>query len=136
MALSAELQALLREAAEVRPRAYAPYSGYLVGAAIRAEDGRIFWGVNVESAAYPTCVCAEVNALTSAIAAGARRFLAIAVVTAAGPDGRPGSPCGNCRQALVEHGRDLQVILSTPEGRTEVTTLAALLPDAFTPERL
>ena len=134
--MSAELEALVQEAIAVRERAYAPYSGYKGAAALRADDGRIFTGVNVESAAYPTCVCAEVNALTTAIAAGARRFEAIAVVTVAGPDGRAGSPCGNCRQALMEHAPKLQVVLSTPEGVAETTSLAELLPKAFTPERL
>lgn len=136
MALSAPLQALVSEATRVRTRAYAPYSGYQVGAAIRAEDGRIFTGTNVENCAYPTSVCAEVNALTTGVAAGARRFSAVAVVTAAGPDGRPGSPCGNCRQALSEFGKDMQVVLTTVDGVCEVKTLSALLSDAFTPERL
>lgn len=134
--LTASDQALIEEATRVRARAYAPYSRYQVGAALRAEDGRVFPGVNVENCAYPTCVCAEVNALTTAVAQGARRFTAIAVVTAPGPDGRPGSPCGNCRQALSEFGPGLKVILATPDGPVEVHRLSALLPAAFTPERL
>ncbi len=136
MALSAPLQALVREAQRVQPHAYAPYSGYKVGAAIRADDGRIFTGTNVENCAYPTCVCAEVNALTTGVAAGARSFSAVAVVTAPGPEGQPGSPCGNCRQALSEFGKDMQVVLTTTDGVCEMTSLSALLPNAFTPERL
>lgn len=135
-AISAEAQALVDEAARVRPRAHAPYSGYQVGAALRAEDGRVFSGVNVENCAYPTCVCAEVNALGTAVAQGALRFTTLAVVTAPGPDGRPGAPCGNCRQALSEFGLGLVVVLATTEGAVEVYTLSDLLPAAFTPERL
>lgn len=136
MSLAAPLQALVDEARRVREDAYAPYSGYKVGAAIRAGDGRIFTGTNVENCAYPTCVCAEVNALTTAVSAGARDFTAVAVVTEGGHDGQPGSPCGNCRQALFEFVKDMQVILTTPDGPAHVTTLLLLLPDAFTPERL
>ncbi len=133
----AALLALVDAAREVRPRAYAPYSGYRVGAAIRAKDGRVFAGVNVENSAFPTGVCAEVNALTTAVAAGARSFDAIAVVTEPKkPGARPGAPCGNCRQALSELSPDLVVILATPDAVPVVTTIAALLPDAFTPEDL
>ena len=88
-------EALLEAARAVRSFAYAPYSGYRVGAAIRTKDGRVFVGVNVENSAYPTCICAEVNALSSAVAAGATDFEAIAVVTEP-PEGKPpGAPCGN-----------------------------------------
>lgn len=133
----AALLALVDAAREVRLRAYAPYSGYQVGAAIRARDGRIFAGVNVENSAFPTGVCAEVNALTTAVAAGARDFDAIAVVTVPKkPGARPGAPCGNCRQALSELSPDLVVVLATPSEVPVVTSLRALLPDAFGGEDL
>ena len=127
---------LVAEARRVRARAYAPYSGYRVGAALLAEDGRISCGVNVENAAYPTCVCAEVNALSTAVAAGARRFVAIAIVTDPGPDGRAGGPCGNCRQALAEFGLDLEILLATDDAIVQTYRLSDLLPEAFTPAHL
>lgn len=132
----AAVDVLVAEARRVRERAYAPYSGYQVGAALQAADGRIFTGVNVENAAYPTCVCAEVNALTTAVAAGARTFTCIAVVTDPGPDREPGTPCGNCRQALAEFGLDLEVVLATPDRVRPSMRLRDLLPDAFTPADL
>src|SRR5687768_5385675 len=104
-------EALLRAAREVRTRAYAPYSRFLVGAALRAEDGTIFTGGNIENAAYPTSLCAERSALAAAVSAGHRRFEAIAVVAEAKGD-IPASPCGSCRQALSEFGLDLKVILA------------------------
>ena len=107
----------LREMAEkAAQNAYAPYSHFSVGAALMAEDGRIFTGCNIENAAYGVTVCAERVALFSAVAAGARAFRAIAITH---------SPCGTCRQALLEFG-DMDVV--TPAG---VTRLSALLPDAF-----
>ena len=129
---SVEIDALVRAAREVRERAYAPYSGYRVGAALRAADGRIFTGVNVENCAYPTSMCAERNALAAAVGAGAREFGAVAVVTAGDEDGRPGSPCGACRQALAEFGVGLEVILATEDG-TDYTVMGLheLLPHAF-----
>ncbi|MEQ9495331.1 MAG: cytidine deaminase [Deltaproteobacteria bacterium] len=135
--LDAALLALVDAARSIRPRAYAPYSDYRVGAAIRAKDGRVFTGVNVENSAFPTGVCAEVNALTTAVAAGAREFDSIAVVTAPKkPGGRPGAPCGNCRQALSEFAPRLVVALATDDDVPVLTTIDALLPDAFTPEDL
>jgi cytidine deaminase len=107
-----------------------------VGAALRADDGRIFAGVNVENGAYPTGLCAERAAIAVAVAAGARRFTAIAIVTAPNRHGRPAAPCGQCRQALAEFGLDLEVILAGPEGAAETHALRALLPLAFTGEDL
>jgi cytidine deaminase len=129
-------QALVDAARAVRAHAYAPYSGYRVGAAIRAKDGRIFVGVNMENSAYPTCLCAEVNALGSAIAAGAKELEAIAVVTDP-PEGKPpGAPCGNCRQALSELAPDLRILLAGPTGGIVEHALRDLLPHAFTAEDL
>ncbi len=129
-------QALVEAARAVRAQAYAPYSAYKVGAAIRARDGRVFTGTNVENSAYPTCLCAEVNALGSAVSAGARAFDALAVVTEP-PDGKPpGPPCGNCRQALSEFGLDLRVLLAGPSGDVTEHRLGDLLPLAFSAEDL
>ena len=131
------VEALIREARAVRDRSYAPYSGYRVSAALRAEDGRVFTGVNVENSAYPTSMCAERNALGTAVGAGVRRFTAVAIVTERGKDGKPGTPCGQCRQALSEFGLDLTVYLAAPDGDDVIEAqLADLLPAAFTGESL
>jgi cytidine deaminase len=113
--------------------AYAPYSRFLVGAALQAADGRTFVGCNVEIASYPLSVCAERNALAAAVVAGAQAFTAVAIATTTTP---PSPPCGACRQALREFGPDLKVILINPAGVREETTLAALLPHSFGPEHL
>lgn len=127
-----EAKALLELANQARSRAYAPYSNYLVGAALRTRTGRIFTGVNVESAAYPTCMCAERVAIYKAVSEGEREFDAIAVVTANG-----GSPCGGCRQVMAEFGLDTLVLIGNTEGQLlSQTTVNDLLPDAFTPQRL
>ncbi|MGD8805644.1 MAG: cytidine deaminase, partial [Chloroflexota bacterium] len=94
-------------------------------------DGRIFSGVNVENAAYGLANCAERTAVFSAITAGAERLLAVAVCTE-----NAGSPCGACRQVLVEFGGDIPVFLSDAAGNVRQTTLYALLPDHFGPEHL
>jgi cytidine deaminase len=123
--------ALLEAACHIRDRAYAPYSHYKVGAAILTDDGRVFSGVNVENAAYGLANCAERTAVFSAITAGAKRLLAVAVCTA-----NAGSPCGACRQVLVEFAGDIPVFLSDTAGNVRETTLYALLPDHFGPEHL
>jgi cytidine deaminase len=127
---------LIEAARAVREHAHAPYSGYTVGAALLADDGRVFTGVNVENSAYPTCQCAECTALGTAVTAGARRFLEIAIVTSLGKDGRPGAPCGNCRQALSEFGTDLVVWMAGPTGDPVRARLADLLPLTFSGENL
>jgi len=133
----AEISALVAAAREIRPRAYAPYSGYFVGAALQADDGRIFAAVNVENSAYPTCMCAERNAIGAAVAAGSRRFVAVAVVTELDKNGQPGTPCGACRQALSELGTGMTVYLAGPEGdAVTALPLAELLPRAFNAENL
>jgi cytidine deaminase len=103
-----------------------------VGAALEADDGRVFVGCNVESASYGLTICAERMALGAGVAAGARRFRRVAVVTDVDP---PAAPCGACRQLLAEFGMDLEVIAA---GRSQERrwTLGALLPDAFTREAL
>lgn len=124
-------QELVAAALQARLRAYAPYSHYLVGAAVLTRDGEVVVGCNVENAAYPATICAERVALTSAVAQGKRDFVAIAVATANG-----GTPCGSCRQVMAELGPDMQVYISDSAGSYTVTTVDALLPQSFGPERL
>lgn len=121
-------ESLLAEARKVHDAAYAPYSEFRVAAAIEADDGRIFTGVNVENASYPVGICAERAALGSAVAAGARDFRRLALVVSGD---RPAAPCGMCRQALAEFGADLRVWSSAGDGRVRKWRLGALLPDAF-----
>jgi cytidine deaminase len=127
-----ERRSLIDLAGEARRRAYAPYSNYFVGAAVRTRSGRIFTGCNVESAAYPTGMCAERVAIFKAVSEGEREFDVIAVVTSNG-----GSPCGGCRQVMAEFGLETVVLIADGEGRlVEEITVGGLLPGAFTPESL
>ncbi|MGF1466962.1 MAG: cytidine deaminase [Sandaracinaceae bacterium] len=120
--------ALTRAASDARDRAYAPYSGYRVGAALLGEDGSVHVGANVENASYGLSLCAERAALAAAVVAGVRRFRGLVVVTG-GPT--PGTPCGMCRQALAELGPPFEVRCRTPEGAEVVTRVDALLPLPF-----
>ncbi len=125
-------QQLIQLANEVRKNAYVPYSNYPVGAALRSKSGRIFTGVNVENAAYPTGICGERTAVFKAVSEGEREFDAIAVVTDNG-----GSPCGSCRQVLAEFGLEIVVLLADGEGKLHhEMTVSELLPEAFTPQHL
>jgi len=127
-----ERQALLDLANEARRRAYAPYSNYPVGAALRTKSGRVFTGCNIENAAYPTGICAERVAIFKAVSEGEMAFEVLAVVT---PNG--GSPCGGCRQVMAEFGLNTLVLIGDGEGHlVRETTVADLLPGAFTPEDL
>lgn len=127
-----ERQSLIKAANDVRGNAYVPYSHYPVGAALRTKSGRVFTGVNVENAAYPTTICAERTAVFKAVSEGEREFDAIAVVTDNG-----GSPCGSCRQVLAEFGLDTIVLIADGNGKlVKEMTLAELLPEAFTPGHL
>ena len=122
----------IKTAIEARKWAYAPYSNYSVGAALLTTSGRIYDGVNVENAAYPTTICAERVAVFKAVSEGERNFQAIAVVTENG-----GSPCGSCRQVLAEFGLEITVwIANTAGDLIQEIVLGDLLPQAFTPKDL
>jgi cytidine deaminase len=115
-------------AREARLNAYSPYSGFRVGACLKAASGKIYLGCNVESVSFtPTC-CAERTALFSAVAAGEREFTAIAVAC----DGKkPAWPCGVCRQSLMEFSPDMMVIVAAETGGWEKVKLSELLPHSF-----
>lgn len=125
-------EALLAAAADVRRQAYAPYSKFLVGAAVLTADGEIFSGVNVENASYGLTRCAEQHAIGAMAAAGERELAAVAVATENGV-----TPCGACRQVLREFGGDVPVwLLNTTTGEVRETSLLQLLPDSFTSDQL
>lgn len=119
--------ALLAFAREAKQKAYAPYSGFRVGAAVFA-GGDIFVGVNVENAAFGSTICAERAAALAAVAAGNTHFDAIAVV---GDSESPTVPCGACRQFLAEFNPEMRVVMGGRRDAVEVITLDALLPEAF-----
>ena len=125
---AALLEELDRAAVAARRRAYAPYSKFKVGAAVLGDDGLIHTGGNVENASYPVGLCAERAAIAVALAAGARRLLAVSIATGRK---RPVSPCGMCRQALAEHAGDVPVRLVGRTGAVEELRLPALLPRSF-----
>jgi cytidine deaminase len=109
--------------------AYAPYSRFRVGAAVLTEEGTIHAGCNVEDASYGLTVCAERNAIAHAVAAGARKILAVVVYT---PTAAPTMPCGACRQVLAEFGRDATVLCCTDDDAADAEfRVAELLPSAF-----
>jgi cytidine deaminase len=120
--------ALLTLARQARRLAYAPYSEFLVGAAILAADGTVFTGCNVENASYPLSICAERVALGTAVAAGHRRFSAVAVV-GTGPE--PTAPCGMCRQAIAEFAPAIPVYCAGDGDAVVITDMATLLPFRF-----
>lgn len=117
---------LVKNAGEARDAAYAPYSGYKVGAAVVTGSGRVFMAGNVENASYGLTVCAERVAILKAVSEGETVINALAVVTE-----NAASPCGACRQVLQEFGKNATVYLGDSEGNIRETTLEALLPDPF-----
>ncbi len=120
----------LKDAAiAVRENAYAPYSKFQVGAAIRAASGTVYVGCNVENAAYPEGTCAEAGAIAAMVAAGETELVGAYVV--AGAD-KPVPPCGGCRQKLAEFAKaDVKVTMATMTGHEQVIRIDALLPGAF-----
>lgn len=123
---------LVQMATEAMEKAYAPYSGYKVGACLLSEDGRTFTGCNVENASFGATICAERTAVTKAVSEGARRFTAIAVVGS----GSPAWPCGVCRQVLNEFSDHMRVIAGQAGKGYESALLAELLPHSFGPDDL
>ena len=124
---------LIAEATRSRGNAVAGRSGFSVGAAIEAEDGRIFGGCNVENATYGLTVCVERVAIWKALSEGVRAFRAVAVVTGADV---PTPPCGACRQILWEFAGDVPVVSATETGETRHYRMSELLPEPFDLSRL
>lgn len=124
---------LVQIARGYQAQAYAPYSGYLVGAAVLAEDGKLYGGNNIENSAYPSGLCAERVAIFKAVSEGNRKILAISVVTK-----NAGSPCGACRQVMREFASlDMPVIIADEQGKIVwETTMDGILPRSFGPESL
>jgi cytidine deaminase len=125
--------ALTERAMGAMERAYAPYSGFRVGAALLAADGSVTEGSNVENAAYPAGICAERAAVAAAVTRGVRSFRAIVIATEADA---PAPPCGMCRQVLMEFAPELELLSVTRGGAGARWTMAELLPHAFTPTSL
>ena len=128
-----DLRELIAAACAVRENAYAPYSEFRVGAALRTKNGHVHTGANVENAAFPTGVCAEVSALTAAVSCGDRDFDVIAIVSDCDP---PAMPCGTCRQALFEFNPNLLVVVSDVHGRHTKYRISRLLPHGFGPRNM
>jgi cytidine deaminase len=124
--LSPAWRELLDAASQARERAYAPYSRFAVGAAVRAAGGKVYTGSNVENASSGLTVCAERVAIWQAVAAGEREFAALAVITEPGA-----TPCGACRQVMIEFAAGLPILVADTAGHAWLTDLQTLLPDAF-----
>lgn len=125
---------LIEEAKKAREKAYVPYSTFKVGAALLTSDGEVFHGCNIENASYGATNCAERTAIFKAISEGVKDFAAIAVVA---DTDRPVPPCGICRQVIVEFcPSDMKIYLTNLKGDVLETTVAEILPGAFTSEDL
>lgn len=122
---------LVKRAAAARQQAYVPYSAFPVGAALLTRSGKIYTGCNVENASFGLTVCAERVAIWKAVSEGETEFEALAVVT-----NIAGSPCGACRQVMVEFAPDMPVVLADLSGIDTITSVDTLLPHAFRPEHL
>ncbi len=128
-----QLDKLAADSIAARQKAYAPYSQFQVGAAILGADQKVYLGCNVENASYGLTICAERNAVFGMVTAGCREILAVAIALPGG-----GTPCGACRQVLVEFGRGFPVLIvdSTTGLVKSQWNIEDLLPDAFRPESL
>ncbi|MCF2905307.1 cytidine deaminase [Octadecabacter sp. CECT 8868] len=125
---------LIDDARKVRENAYAPYSNFAVGAAIKTIDGNVYKGINVENVAYPEGTCAEAGAIAAMCAAGERQISEVAVIADAPA---PVPPCGGCRQKIAEFaGPDVVVTMATMDGKTLQMTVADLLPGRFTADHM
>ncbi|MFP5355648.1 MAG: cytidine deaminase [Gemmatimonadota bacterium] len=124
---------LVATATDAMSCAYAPYSGFRVGAALATADGGVFVGCNVENSSYPAGICAERGAVAAAVAHGARSFSVMVVATEAE---QPTPPCGICRQVLVEFAPALEIVSVTSGGASARWNLRDLLPVPFTPDSL
>ena len=125
---------LFNRARTVRENAYAPYSHFKVGAALRSSNGEIYVGCNVENAAYPQGLCAEAGAISAMIAAGEKKILEICIVA---DSVQPIAPCGGCRQKIAEFAKpETLVTLADLKGGRTQRTIGDLLPDSFGPEHL
>ncbi len=124
---------LVEAARSVLANAYAPYSNFRVAAAVRGGSGRVYAGVNVENASYPVGLCAERSAIAAAVAAGENALTCVAIAT---DTEHPVCPCGMCRQMIREFAEDLPIVLSARGDRRSRHTLAALLPESFSPSDL
>jgi cytidine deaminase len=128
MPADAALEELVAAARDASTRAYSPYSHFNVGAALRASDGRVFTGCNVENASYGLTVCAERNAIFSAVGAGARNVLKLVIYT---PTEAPVTPCGACRQVLAEFGPNAEIVCTCAGGGRLSFHAPELLPHGF-----
>jgi len=125
---------LLQVARTAREKAHAPYSKFLVGAAVRAESGQVYGGCNVENAVYPEGICAEASAIAAMVLAGESKIVEVLVV---GVSDEPVTPCGGCRQKIREFASpDVSVHIASPEGVKLTMTLDTLLPQSFGPDNL
>lgn len=125
---------LMNEARAVRDKAYAPYSRFKVGAAIRTASGTVYKGCNVENVAYPEGTCAEAGAIAAMVAGGDLDITEVAVIA---DSPAPVPPCGGCRQKLAEFAKgDVPVTLATTDGKVVQTTVAELLPGAFAADHM
>ena len=123
-----EKNTLMQAALDAKNNAYAPYSGFRVGAAVLCDDGSIYTGCNVENASYPCGICAERTAVSKAVSEGKRRFRMIAV-TGSSPE--KCTPCGICRQFLYEFAPDMTVLCGNDTGEFDEITMSELLPRGF-----
>ena len=134
MSAAPDLEALFTAALAAQQKAYAPYSRFKVGAAILADDGKVYPGCNVENAAYPVGACAEAGAISAMVAGGARAIRAILVI---GPGEELVTPCGACRQRIREFAApETPVLIAGPDGVRARFSLAELLPASFGPANL